>query len=498
VSRILLVDDDHQFAKSLQQALLRAGHDVTLATSAQEATSLAQKIAADLLIIDYQLPDGNGVELLDVLMPAFPGAVCIVASAYPDVEVAVEAMKRGAFDYVVKSPEIQEFLLRIERGAEVAFLRRRAAEANKLSRQAEEASGLIGESPPMKSLRTRLEALTSSDDTIVFISGETGTGKGVVARTIHAKSKRTYEPFVAVDCTTVPVTLVESELFGYEKGAFSGAVQSKIGRVEAAGKGTLFLDEIGELELGVQAKLLRLLEEKEFTRVGGTRPRQLQARIMAATNRNLQQAVLEGKFRADLRYRLEVFVVEVPPLRDRGDDLFLLAGYFMRDRSRNLGRREPKLHADVIALFSKYPFPGNVRELRNMIEQAILLSNHEELTLDAFPVLKQFASQKYFPTFPDKQGAQEPFSPELMLGAGERVTKEFSFSGEVTRQPAAQRSDPDVSLQQIRDKWAANDREQVVHALKVTGGNVSAAARQLNISRYQLLRRLKKYGLQEH
>jgi transcriptional regulator with GAF, ATPase, and Fis domain len=374
------------------------------------------------------------------------------------------------------------------------------AEASRQVASGDADDAMVGGSPPMQKLRSRLAALQGADDTTVLINGETGTGKGVLARMIHAGSGRAYEPFVAVDCTTIAHTLVESELFGHEKGAFSGATQAKMGRVEAAGAGTLFLDEIGELELTMQTKLLRLLEEREFTRVGSTRARTLRARIITATNRDLELAVRAGWFRADLRYRLEVFVVEVPPLRDRGDDILLLAMHFLKERTRALGRAPLRIRTDVAEALRRYPFPGNVRELRNMVEQAVLLSEGDELTVDDFPVLGRHAARVTpQPTEPVREAA-----PPRVVRARtpERTTLE--------RAPMRGQDEPEsrdvpaptsalgaraATLGAIRARHAEQELHTLVEALEATGGNVTQAARALGMSRYQLLRRLSKHGL---
>ena len=477
MARVLIVEDDSGYARALSRSLEREGHEVSVSATAEDARARFGVEAPEVVILDYQLPDADGLALLDELKPRSPGAVFLLNTAYPDLDVAVEAMRRGAFDYVAKEGELRECVIRIDRAVEVARLRRRVVEAGSTG-----GSGrLLGTSPAMKRLRSRLDALAASDDTTAFILGETGTGKGVIARQIHERSGRAYEPFVAVDCTTIPATLVESELFGHEKGAFSGATHSKTGRVEAAARGTLFLDEIGELELPMQAKLLRLLEEREYTRVGGTKPRTLEARIITATNRDLARAVAEGRFRADLRYRLEVFVVEVPPLRDRGEDVVLLARHFAEERTRTLGRTPPSFDDVVLEALSSYPFPGNVRELRNMMEQAVLLAEGDVLGLDAFPVLSKVASGWEPPRTVYPPAAPVAPSPAPLPPAGGAA-------------PRPERADG-RDLGTIRRAHEETEKARLVEALESTGGNVSAAARELGLSRYQVLRRLAKYDL---
>ncbi len=471
---VLLVEDDAGYARALTRSLERQGHEVTVCGTAEEARRRVVQAAPEVVVLDYQLPDADGLTLLDELRASAPAAVFLVNTAFPDLDVAVEAMRRGAFDFVAKDAEVRECLMRVERAADVARLRRRAAEAASATGSGD--GTLIGESPAMKKLHARLDALAASDDTTAFIVGETGTGKGVIARMIHGRSGRAFEPFVAVDCTTIPATLVESELFGHEKGAFSGATHSKLGRVEAAARGTLFLDEIGELELPMQSKLLRLLEEREFTLVGSTRARHLEARVIAATNRDLSRAVSEGRFRADLRYRLEVFVVEVPPLRDRGSDVMLLATHFANQRARALGRGAPHFSDELLAALGRYAFPGNVRELRNMMDQAVLLAQGDELTLDEFPVLLHAGGRE-----PSRKQSIAPPEPRLEPAP-----------------PSASSSSPAPSVRSlaaIRERAGETERAELLQALEAHQGNVAAAARALRLSRYQVLRRLAKYGL---
>ncbi len=497
--RILIIDDDAGFSRGVARNLRRNGHDVTTCANAAEARTVLGTLSPDVVVLDYHLPDADGLELIDELRPLAPGAELLMATAYPDLEVAVEAMRRGAVDYVPKGSDARECLMRIERAAEVSLLRHRLEEASRPTMTSSAELGLLGESAHMGALRARLEALRGSDDTTTLILGETGTGKSLVARAIHAASGRAFEPFVPVDCTTIPATLVESELFGYERGAFSGATTSKQGRVEAAGRGTLFLDEIAELDMPVQVKLLRLLEEREFTRVGSTRTRKLLARIIAATNRDLERAVQERRFRDDLRYRLEVFVVEMPPLRELGDDIFRLASHFASERARALGHPEVTMSREVLAAMSKYPFPGNVRELKNMVEQAVLLSQSTELQLEDFPVLNRSALGWSPPKTTESPRISQPPPPPAPAPGGAKPPENRPGPGQM-RKAAAPEPAPGQAgrrgLEQIRKRKAEEERQQLLEALTNAGGNVSAAARALGISRHQLRRRIAKYGLE--
>ncbi|MEM1414185.1 MAG: sigma-54 dependent transcriptional regulator [Myxococcota bacterium] len=508
--RVLIVDDDATFQRTLARALKKEGFDVTSAHSAAEAREALPREAPDVVVLDYQLPDADGLGLLEELQPEANGATFVMATAFPEVDVAVEAMRRGARDYVPKSGALEECLLRIQNAAHVASLGRSVAEAT-AAKSEEVDQGLLGESTPMRRLKQQLQAVLRSDDLTVQILGETGTGKGVVARWIHFHSGRAALPFVAVDCTTIPDTLFESELFGHEKGAFSGAAGVKMGKVEAAGRGTLFLDEIGELDLAMQAKLLRVLEEGEYTRVGSTRTKRLEARVIAATNRDLEVAVAQGRFRADLRYRLERFVVQTPPLRERGDDVLRLAHHFVAKQARALGRPTPTMADPLLDALRAYAFPGNVRELRNMVEQALVLASTEHLTLGEFPVLARALRRGSIP--PGRDGSlPPPPAPERGSWAAPAEATQAppanepepqrATEGDAEPAPTPQRRPsarampgPVPRLADIKRESAERECAEIVAALRSTRGNVSAAAKRLGFSRYQLMRRLRKHGL---
>ena len=512
--QVLIVDDDVGFARALARRLRQVGHDVTTCPNGAEAIEYYAEEHFDVVVLDYQLPDWNGIELLNELKSSgVATTVFMLATAFAEVDIAVEAMRRGAFDFLSKGPGLEECIVRVERGVEVALLRKRMAEKSILRTGSKESDSLIGESAAVMRLRSRIAAVAASADTTVAIFGETGTGKGVIAQMVHAQSSRAFHPFVAVDCTTIPSTLMESELFGHDKGAFSGAVSAKEGMVEAADQGTLFIDEVGELPLAMQSKLLRLLEEREFTRVGSTRTRKLNARVIAATNRNLEEEVSLGRFRADLRYRLEVFLIETPPLRNLADDVFLLTAHFIRERSRALGKPEPRLDSKVIEHLQKYTFPGNVRELRNMVDQAVLLAQGDTLSLDEFPVLSRATMAWPAPQARAHQRVGAHSSPSLVPatsttdpaasspppGRESQVTLPPSDddSHPLGLQPNAEPAtgSPLRSLQDIRNEAKHAKLHQVIAALEEHHGNVSAAARAVGRSRYQVLRILKRHGL---
>ena len=514
--QILIVDDDLGFARTLARRLRQQGHDVVACASGTEAIDYFAEGQFDVVLLDYQLPDWNGLELLNELKSSgVATTVFMLATAFAEVDIAVEAMRRGAFDFLAKGPGLEECVVRVERGVEVALLRRRMSENTTHRAGASDSGSMIGESSAIMRLRSRVAAVAASADTTVAIFGEPGTGKGVIAQMIHAQSSRSFQPFVAVDCTTIPSTLMESELFGHDKGAFSGAVSAKQGMVEAADQGTLFIDEVGELPLPMQSKLLRLLEEREFTRVGSTRTRKLNARVIAATNRNLEEEVAMGRFRADLRYRLEVFLIETPPLRNLADDVFLLTAHFIRERSRALGKPEPRLDSKVIEHLQKYTFPGNVRELRNMVDQAVLLARSDTLSLDEFPVLSR--ATMAWPAPPSRNQTENSPRPAdsaayLHADSGEPTspppnlheTQSPPILAEEETTPGS-RPAPEVptpvlnsqprSLETIRRDAQAAELQKIIAALESHGGNVSATARAVGRSRYQILRILIIYLL---
>ena len=382
--RVLLVDDEEKILKTLGRALRDEGHHVTTASRALEGQRLLAEQSFDLLVIDYRMPDRNGMEVVKELVATTPDGerpAIVMMTAHGSVESAVEAMKLGAHDYLQKPFEIDELLLTARRAlaaqrarTELTYLRsERDAEFDHY--------GIVGRSRVMIEISKRIELVAQSRST-VLLTGETGTGKELVARAIHDRSQQRHMPLIKVNCAAIPETLIESELFGHVRGAFTGAASAKKGRFALADGGTIFLDEIATLGPAVQAKLLRVLQEREFEPLGSERTERVDVRVVAATNRDLRAMAAEGKFQEDLYYRLQVIPIELPPLRERLDDLPALVDHFVQKFSQRLGKRITGVDALAMVELKRYHWPGNVRELENTIERAVVLSTGPVLTPD--------------------------------------------------------------------------------------------------------------------
>ena len=381
--RILVVDDDKSFRVVAQAALAAEGYEVRTAASGGEALLQARSFAPRVVVLDRNLPDADGLEVLTRLLseggPEAP--LVIMATAYGEIEHAVAAVKRGAFDYLAKPIELAALVVAVGRAASARRLRRRAdglagASRRRLSRQFCE-----GGSAAMRQVLSLADRVAASPDTTVLVTGESGTGKELVAQRVHlATPGRGEAPFVELNCAAIPETLLEAELFGHEKGAFTDAARSKPGLLEEAEGGTLFLDEVGDMPLPTQAKLLKVLETRTFRRLGGTRDLEADLRFVAATHRDLDAAVASGAFRLDLFHRLDVFRIHLPPLRERPEDVLPLARFFLGELAVRAGRAVPRLSPEAERRLAGYPFPGNVRELRNVIERAVILEPGPLLT----------------------------------------------------------------------------------------------------------------------
>ena len=383
-ARILVVDDERSMQEFLEIFLRREGYDVVTAGDVDTAVVHLETDEIDLVITDMQMPDKTGLDLLLAAREVSPETILIVVTAFGTTDSALSAMKEGAYDYLTKPFKVDELRIVIEKALEKKVL---SSENRRLRRELRSQSrgrNIIGHSGAMQQLYD-LIAQVAETKTNVLVSGESGTGKELVARAIHEQSPRNDQPFVAINCGAIPENLLESELFGHVKGAFTGAVQTKPGLFEAASGGTLFLDEIGELSQPLQVKLLRALQERTIRRVGDTVDRKIDVRIVSATNRRLEDEVAAGRFREDVYYRLNVIELELPPLRDRVEDIPLLAQHFIRVFAEELGKDVEGMDAAAYEMLSGYAFPGNVRELENLIERAVALTHQPVIGCDLLP-----------------------------------------------------------------------------------------------------------------
>lgn len=379
---ILLVDDDDEVRWSLKQFLKGEDYEFAEAESGNAACDFIRNKIADLVILDLRMPEMDGFQTLEKLLQIEPTLPVLILTGNDSVKGAVQAMKLGAVDYLVKPVDSEEFRMVARKALENSRLKREVQDLR--LQMTSKASYIVGKNPVMRNLDSLVKTLAVRDVN-VLIQGESGTGKQVIAETMHHLSLRQNAPFVTLDCGALPESLIESEIFGYEKGAFTGAVARKIGKLEVAKGGTLFLDEIGNLDIGLQAKLLRVLETRQFERLGGTASLQADFRLITATNSNLKELVEKKEFRSDLYYRINVFTLEVPPLRKRLDEIPDLVDYFLKMFNAKHGKNVKLLSPECSRIFQEYSWPGNIRQLRNVIERAVLLCN-EEIQVDNLPV----------------------------------------------------------------------------------------------------------------
>jgi two-component system nitrogen regulation response regulator NtrX len=381
VATILIVDDEESVRRSIADVLSDEGHRPVLAAGSDEAEKEIAAALPDLVLLDVAMPGRDGLELLEQLRASHPELPVVMMSGHGTIETAVRATKLGAYDFLEKPLTYDKLLLRIDHGLE----RARLAQENQELRQALLGeSEIIGDSAVMAKLKEQIE-IAAPTDGWVLITGENGTGKELVARWVHVRSKRASGPFVAVNCAAIPEELIESELFGHEKGAFTGAIQKKRGRFEMADRGTIFLDEIGDMSLMTQAKILRILQEHRFERVGGTETIEVNVRVIAATNKDLQVEMSNGRFREDLFYRLNVIPFHVPALRDRREDIPKLIERFLAQYAAESGRPARTLSPKALAKLKEYSWPGNVRELQNLIERLVLMTPSETIDVADLP-----------------------------------------------------------------------------------------------------------------
>jgi two-component system response regulator PilR (NtrC family) len=386
MANLLVVDDEKSICEVLEIAFRKAGHKVETVQSVAAARQKLQTQIYDIVVSDIKMPQASGLDLLQFVRDSHSDSQVILLTGYGSLETAMQAVKMGAFDYIIKNPEqyLDELKLSIERAIEASQLK---AENISLKRELKKQRGvesIVGQSPPMKALFELIQSVAPTQSTVLIL-GESGTGKELVARAIHAQCQRSERPFVSINCSAFQETLLESELFGYRKGAFTGADSNKKGLFEYASGGTIFLDEIGEMSLPMQVKLLRALQERKIRPVGGNEEIDVDVRVIAASNRDLQQMVRDGTFRTDLFYRISVIPIEIPPLRKRPTDIPLLAFHFLEKFNLQMGKSIRGISSESIRLLETYVWPGNVRELENAIERAVALEKGSEITPDSLP-----------------------------------------------------------------------------------------------------------------
>jgi len=472
VATILIVDDDPQLRRSFERLLTNEGHSVETAANGETGIEKVRQHVPDLVIMDVRMPGINGLEAFKEMLKIEPRITVVIMTAYGTTDTAIEATKLGAFDYVMKPFDIPDILEVIEKAINAGKMMRSQVEMDGPP-EGEQGEAIVGRSHPMQELYKGIGRSAPTDATIL-IRGESGTGKELVARAIYQHSLRNTKPFLVINCVAIPETLLESELFGYEKGAFTGAATRRIGKIEQAHGGTVFLDEIGDMPYSIQAKILRLLQERSIERLGGRHPIPIDVRIIAATNRNLEKAVTESKFREDLYYRLKVVTLWVPPLRERKEDIPLLAKYFLNRSAKEMKIAFPGLTREAIAILTDRQWPGNVRELANTIQKALIFNRGKPLDAD------------------DVQRISDEDNIAENKGLDEFDSLEF-----------------DTALRQwIRSQMEENTSENIYDnlmdffsaaviraALNLTEGNRTHGAKLLGISRPTLIAKIEKHGL---
>jgi len=451
-TRILVVDDEHLIRWSLEQSLLKQGYDVGTAASGEEAIKQIHEETPELVLLDIQLPGMDGLEVLQKVKEIDSEIIVVMVTALGVLETAVKAMRLGAHDYINKPFNLDELSIIVKKALETRQLRKEVAHLRSAQESKFGIDNIIGDSRHMKQVLDMVRKVAKSDASTVLIQGESGTGKELIARAIHMESARKDKPFMAINCAAVPETLLESELMGHEKGAFTDAKMQKRGLFEMSDGGTIFLDEIGDMEMGMQAKLLRILEERTFRRVGGTKEIPVDVRIVSATNQELLKKIEEKTFRNDLYYRLQVIPIYLPPLRERREDIMPLVDFFIQYYNKEFGKTVAGVSKMARKFLEEYEWPGNVRELRNIIERAIILENEETLMLEHLP-------------------------RELI-----------SKTGDIASGPMNLRIPPEgIDIEDV-------ERELIRQALEVSDGNQSKAAQKLSLGIDAFRYRMKKFG----
>ncbi len=450
-TKILVVDDEHLIRWSLEQNLKKQGYEVFTAGTGEDALRIAREEQPELVLLDYHLPGIDGLEVLLRLKEMDEEILVIMVTAQGGLETAVNTMRHGAYDYINKPFNLDEMAIVIRKALETSDLRREVVQLRSERKKAGPPS-ILGNSRHMKNVLEMMAKVAKSDASTVLVQGESGTGKELVAKWIHYESARAEKPFVAINCAAVPSTLLESELFGHEKGAFTDAKTSKKGLFELADGGTVFLDEIGDMEVGMQAKLLRFLEDRNFRRIGGAKEIMVDVRIISATNKDLLKAIEEKVFRNDLYYRLQVIPIYLPALRERKEDILVLAHHFIEIFTREFNKPTKGISSMAEKLLVEYNWPGNIRELKNVIERAIILGNDENLLLENLPL-------------------------EIVAKASQVMVPVSTF-----------KLPPEgIDIEEV-------ERELIKQSLEITDWNQSKAAKKLNLGIDAFRYRMKKFG----
>ena len=416
--RILLIDDDNLVCVSLKKVLVKFGYDVEICMKGDEAFDKIREFDPDIILLDIYLTTHNGLELLKSFTKAYPHIAVIMITGYSDVKMAVTAIKSGAFDFLLKPIDLDQLKLVLSKASDKIALKSEVDKLHILMQGTELTREFFGKSKKIQRVLNSVEKLARSSDTTILIEGESGTGKEGLAKFIHQNSSRRDSPFIEINCAAIPKELAESELFGHEKGAFTGAApKTKLGKFELAEGGTILLDEIAELSVDLQVKLLRVLQEKRFYRIGGEKEVSINVRVLAATNKNLEEEVQKGNFREDLYYRLNVFSIFLPPLRDRKTDILLLADHFMLKYGRQHGKSIRRISTPAIDMVMRYHWPGNVRELENCIERAVLVCEDQVIHSYHLPPTLQTAESSDTLSQLSLKNAVESYERELIQDA---------------------------------------------------------------------------------
>lgn len=467
MSTILIIDDDDQLRISFERLLNGEGYTVRTAPSGEAGIRMLADAVPDLILLDLRLPGINGLETFKRIHHIEPKLPVIIMTAFGTTETAIEATKRGAFDYLLKPFDIPKLLETIRQALEAGRFMRSPVDLDASPDQTQR-EAIIGKSQPMQAVYKAIGRVSATDAT-VLIRGESGSGKELVARALYQHSIRSQNPFLVINCVAIPDTLLESELFGYEKGSFTGAAHRRLGKIEQAGGGTVFLDEIGDMPFNLQAKILRLLQERSIERLGGRDTIPVDVRIIAATNRDLESLIVDGQFREDLYYRLKVITIQLPPLRERSEDIPLLTHYFMARYSTELGIDNPGITREALAVLVSSPWPGNVRELANTLQKALIFNRGAPLSL------------RDITQATGSDAAQHPLAQPNANDAIQAWIRALLLQGE-----------PENRFEKCMDRFGGM---LVGEALKLTGGNRSQAAKLLGMSRPTIHAKIERYKL---